>query len=183
MLLYRKFIRINVFQFGLDRLLVSSGEFINDIFQSKVPISVFDKVNAIESTGVAILGLYSNWVELVLRSVGDQHVYGATVIRFRCSSERIQKFGRSFFWEMKCHPVCPFSIVRVDDETLGSVLYSGGELVGATHGRRQIFKVAFYFVIACAFYPIVFSLASLGGMFVNETSTYLVIFQIPRMSE
>jgi hypothetical protein len=35
--------------------------------------------------------------------------------------------------------VCPFSIarVRVDDEALGSVLYSGGELVGAPHGRRQ----------------------------------------------
>jgi hypothetical protein len=44
----------------------------------------------------------------------------------------------------KCHPVCPFSIarVRVDDETLGSVLYSGGELVIATHGRWQIFNVA-----------------------------------------
>jgi hypothetical protein len=33
------------------------------------------------------------------------------VIRFRCSSERIDKFGGSFFWEMKCHPVCPFSII------------------------------------------------------------------------
>jgi hypothetical protein len=64
------------------------------------------------------------------------------VIRFRCSSEWIEKFGGSFFWEMKCHPMCPFMIarVRVDDKTLGSVLYSGGELVGATHGRRQIFK-------------------------------------------
>jgi hypothetical protein len=41
------------------------------------------------------------------------------------------RFGGSF-WEMKRHPVCPFSIarVRVDDEALGSVLYSGGELVG-----------------------------------------------------
>ena len=124
---------MNVFQFGLDRLWVSSGEFIHDIFQSKVSISVFDEVNA----GVAVLGMNSNCVELVLLSVGDQHVSEATVIRFRCSSERIKKFGGSFFWEMKCHPVCPFSIVRVDDETLGSVLYSGGELVGATHGRRQ----------------------------------------------
>jgi hypothetical protein len=37
---------------------------------------------------------------------------------------------------MKCHPVCPFSIARVcvDDEIMGSALYSGGELVGATHG-------------------------------------------------
>jgi hypothetical protein len=45
---------------------------------------------------------------------------------------------------MKCHPLCPFSIARgcVDDETLGSVLYTGGEFFGATHGRRQIFKVA-----------------------------------------
>jgi hypothetical protein len=102
-------------------------------------------VNTIESTGVAVLGLNSNCVELVLRSVGDQHVSEATVIHFLCSSERIEKFGRTFLWEMKCHPVCPFSIarVRVDDETLGSVLYSGGEFVGATHGRRQIFKVTF----------------------------------------
>ena len=38
---------VNVFQFGLDHLWVSSGEFIHDIFQSKVPISVFDEVNAI----------------------------------------------------------------------------------------------------------------------------------------
>jgi hypothetical protein len=59
------------------------------------------------------------------------------VIRFRGLSERIEKFG-GCFWEMKCHPVCPFSIarVRVEDETLDSALYSGGELVGATHGRR-----------------------------------------------
>ena len=58
----------------------------------------------------------------------------------------------SFFWEMKCHPVCPFSIarVRVDDETLGSALNSGGESVGASNGRRQIFKIAFQFVAVCA---------------------------------
>ena len=143
---------VNVFQFGLDRLWVSSGEFIHDIFQSKVPMSAFDEVNAIESTCVAFLGLNSNCVELVLRSIGDQHVSEATVIRFRYSSERIKKFDGSFFWEMKCHPVFPFSIarVRVDDETLGSALYSGGELVGATHGRRQIFKVASQ---GCVFLP------------------------------
>jgi hypothetical protein len=87
------------------------------------------------STGVDVLGLNSNCVEIVLRCVGDHHVFEATVIRFRCWSIRIEKIGGSFFWEMKCHPVCPFSIarVRVDDETLGSVLYSGGELVGAAY--------------------------------------------------
>ena len=58
-----------------------------------------------------------------------------------------------------------------------------GELVGATHGRRQIFKVAFQFVAVGTFYPIIFSLASLGERFVDGTSTYLVIFQIPRVSE
>jgi hypothetical protein len=86
---------------------------------------------------------------------------------------------------MKCHPVCPFSIarVRIDDETLCSALYSGGELVGATHGRWQIFKVAFQFVAVGTFYPIVFFLASLGERFVDGTSTYLVIFQTPRVSE
>ena len=55
-------------------------------------------------------------------------------------------------------------------------------MVGATHGRRQIFKVAFQFVAVGTFYPIVFSLASLGERFVDGTSTY-VIFQIPRVSE
>ena len=101
------------------------------------------KWTQLESTRVAVLGLKSNCVELVLRSAGDQHLSEAMVIRFWCSSERIETFGGSFFWEMKCRPVCPFSItrVRVDDGTMGSVLYSGGELVGATHGRRQIFKV------------------------------------------
>ena len=86
---------------------------------------------------------------------------------------------------MKCHPVCPFSITRVgvDDETLGSALYSDGELIDATHGRWQIFKVSFQFVVVGAFYPIVFSLASLDGRFVDGTSTSLVIFQAPRVSE
>jgi hypothetical protein len=55
----------------------------NDIFQSKVPISVFDEVNAIESTGVGVLGLNSYCVELVLRSVGDQHVSEATISNCR----------------------------------------------------------------------------------------------------
>jgi hypothetical protein len=88
---------VNVFHFGLDRLWVSSGEFIHDIFQSKVPISAFDEVNVIESTCVAFFVLNSNCVELVLRSVGDQHVSEATVIRFRYSSERIKNSaGPSF---------------------------------------------------------------------------------------
>jgi hypothetical protein len=136
-MLYTKFIR-KCLSIRPRSSLVSSREFIDDIFQSKVSISVFDELNAIESTGVAVLGLHSNCFELAFRSVGDQHVSEATVIRFRCSSERIEKFGGSLFWEMKCHPLCPFSIarVRVDDETLGSALYSAGELVCATHGRR-----------------------------------------------
>jgi hypothetical protein len=50
--------------------------------------------------------------KLVLQSVGDQHISEVTVIRFRCSSARIEKFGEFFFWEMKCHPACPFSIAR-----------------------------------------------------------------------
>jgi hypothetical protein len=46
------------------------------------------EVNAIlKSTGVTVLGLNSNCVELVLRSVGDQYVSEATVIHFRCSFE------------------------------------------------------------------------------------------------
>ena len=49
----------------------------------------------------------------------------------------------------------------VDDETLGSAIYSGGELVGATHGRRKIFKVTFQFVEVGTVYPNDFSLASL----------------------
>jgi hypothetical protein len=65
----------------------------------------------------------------LLRSGGNQQASEARVIRFWCSCDRIEKFAGSFFWEMKCHPVCPFSIarVRVDDETLDSVLYSDGE--------------------------------------------------------
>ena len=69
---------------------------------------------------------------------------------------KLQQIMYMYTWlkkEMKCHPVCPFSItrIRVDDETLGSALYSGGELVDATHGRRQIFKIAFQFVAEGAF--------------------------------
>ena len=85
---------VNVFQFGFDRLWVSSGEFNHDIFQSKVFISVFDEMNAIESTGVAVLGLNSNCVELVLGSVGNQHVSEATVIRFRVPVRMNRKIQR-----------------------------------------------------------------------------------------
>jgi short subunit fatty acids transporter len=53
---------------------------LNHSSLSHPPISVFDEVNAIEFTGVAVLGLTSNCVELVLRSVGDQHVSEATVL-------------------------------------------------------------------------------------------------------
>jgi len=42
------------------------------------------------------LGLNSNCIELALRSVGDQHASEARVIRFWCSSERIEKFGGFF---------------------------------------------------------------------------------------
>jgi hypothetical protein len=45
---------VNVFQFGFDRLWVLSGEFIHDIFQSKVPVSVFDEVKS--SQGSQSLG-------------------------------------------------------------------------------------------------------------------------------
>ena len=67
---------------------------------------------------------------------------------------------------MKCHPVWSFSIARdrVDDETLGSALSSGGEFVGATHGHRQIFKVAFQFVAVGAFYIIIFSISWREGL-------------------
>ena len=94
---------INVLKFGLD----------HDILQSKVPISVFD-------AGVAVLGLNSNCIELVLRSVGDQQASEARVIRFRCSSDRIEKFGGSFFWEMKCHPV----LSRSQESVLTTKLWS-----------------------------------------------------------
>ena len=51
-------------------------------------------MNVIESTGVAVLGLNSNCVELVLRSVGNQHVSEATVIRFRVLVRMNRKIQR-----------------------------------------------------------------------------------------
>jgi hypothetical protein len=75
-------------------------------------------------------------------------LYCVHFVKYRYRNFTLEDIVNAIFWEMKCHPVCPFSIarVRVYDKALGSVLYSGGELVGATHGRRQFFKVAFQFV-------------------------------------
>jgi hypothetical protein len=65
-------------------------------------------MNAIESTGVAVLGLNSNCVELVLRSVGNQQVSEATVIRFRVLSARRCKreddgVEGTYGYELECY--------------------------------------------------------------------------------
>jgi hypothetical protein len=66
---------------------------VESTYDYELDLSVFDEMNALGSKGVAVIGLNSNCVELVLRSDCDQYVSEATVIRFRCSSEGIEKFG------------------------------------------------------------------------------------------
>jgi hypothetical protein len=56
-------------------------------------MSPFEVVQAIQSASV--VGLDSRRAIIVLRSVDDQDVGETAVIRFRCLSQRIEKFGGS----------------------------------------------------------------------------------------
>ena len=104
-----------------------------------------DEMDAIQATTVAVIGLYSHGVELVLGSVGDQHVFEAAAIRIWCSSKGVEKFRGVLRWKVERLPVNAISLatVRVDDETVRSVIHFGREVVGTTHGRRQVFEITF----------------------------------------
>jgi hypothetical protein len=56
--------------------------------------------------------------DTILRSVDDQDVGETVVIRFRCVSQRIEKFGGSHEGKVKRHPVTSATVarVRIDDE-------------------------------------------------------------------
>ena len=58
-------------------------------------MSPFELVQAIQSASVDVVGLDSRRAVVVLRSVDDQDVGEMAVLRFRCISQRIEKFGGS----------------------------------------------------------------------------------------
>ena len=55
-------------------------------------MSPFEVVQAIQSAGVGVVGLDLRRTVVVLRSVDDQDVGETVVIRFRCASQRMEKF-------------------------------------------------------------------------------------------
>ena len=79
-------------------------------------MSPFEVVQAIQSAGVGVVGLDSRRTVVVLRSVDE-----TAVIRVRCVSQRIEKFGRSHEGKVKRHPVTSATDarVRIDDERAG----------------------------------------------------------------
>jgi hypothetical protein len=82
-------------------------------------MSPVEVVQTIQSAGVGVVGLDLKRTVVVLRSVIDDQEVGETeVIRFRCVSQRIEKFGGSHEWKVKHHPVTPATVgrVRIDDE-------------------------------------------------------------------
>jgi hypothetical protein len=56
-------------------------------------MSPFDVVQAIQSAGVSVVGFDLKRTVVVLRSVDNQDAGETAVIRFRCVSQRIEKFG------------------------------------------------------------------------------------------
>jgi hypothetical protein len=72
----------------------------------------------VQSAGVGTVGLDLRRTVVVLRFVD---VGETAVIRFRCVSQRIDKFGGSHEGKVKRHPVTSATVVRVriDDERAG----------------------------------------------------------------
>jgi hypothetical protein len=72
----------------------------------------------VQSAGVGVVGLDLRRTVVVLRFID---VGETAVIRFRCVSQRIDKFGGSHEGKVKRHPVTSATVVRVriDDEHAG----------------------------------------------------------------
>ena len=87
-------------------------------FCPRSSMSPFEVVQAIQSAGVGVVWLDSRQTVVVLRFVD---VGETAVIRFRCASQRIDKFGGSREGKVKHHPVTYATVVRVriDDERAG----------------------------------------------------------------
>ena len=77
-------------------------------------MSPFEVVQAIQSAGVGVVGLDLRRTVVILRSVDDQDLDETAVIRFRCVSQRIEKFGGSHEGKVKRHSdfrhgrTCPY---------------------------------------------------------------------------
>ena len=66
-------------------------------------MSPFDVVQAMQSTGIGVVGLDLRRTVAELRSVDDQDVSETAMIRFLCASQRIEKFGGSHEGKVKHH--------------------------------------------------------------------------------
>ena len=90
-------------------------------------MSLFEVVQAMQSAGVGVVGLDLRRTVVVFRSVDDQEVGETAMIRFRCISERIEKFGGSDLGKVKRHPVTSATVprVRIDGECMGPGSHAG----------------------------------------------------------
>ena len=90
-------------------------------------MSPFEVLQAIQSAGVGVVGLDLRRTVVVLRFVDDQDVGETAVTRFRCASQRIEKFGGSHEGKLKRHPVTSSAVarIRIDDERTGPVSHMG----------------------------------------------------------
>ena len=78
-------------------------------------MSPFEVVQAMQYAGVGVVVLDLSQIVVLLRSVD---VGETAVIRFRCVSQRIEKFGWFYEGKVKRHPVTSATVarVRIDDE-------------------------------------------------------------------
>ena len=84
-------------------------------------MSPFEVVQAIQFAGVGVVGLDLRQTVVVLRSVDDEDVGETAVIRFRCVSQRIKKFGSTHEGKVKRNSVTSATVARarIDDERAG----------------------------------------------------------------
>ena len=87
-------------RFLLNQRWKSLSLYVRQLHSSMSP---FEIVQAIQSAGVGVGGLDLRRTVVVLRSVDEQEVGETAVIRFRCVSKRIEKFGGSHEGNVKRH--------------------------------------------------------------------------------
>jgi hypothetical protein len=83
------------YNFVLVSFYINGGKVFHYVRELHSSMSPFEVVQAIQSACVVVVGLDLRRTVVVLRSVDDQHVGETVVIRFRCVSQRIEKFDES----------------------------------------------------------------------------------------
>jgi hypothetical protein len=84
-----------------------------DVSEGTMSISLPKEVNTVDSAGIAVFRMnFVRGIE-ILRSVGDQDVFEASVVGLGSTSQRIEKLAGSISWKMKHDPVRSRSRTRI----------------------------------------------------------------------